>query len=53
MARYKVWISTNKVGSKCQDEIEIEDGASEQEIEQEAREAAFQYLDWGYERIDI
>lgn len=51
MARYKVWIHTNKVGSECTDEIEIEDDATEKEVEEAAKDAAFNHLDWGFEKL--
>ncbi len=49
--RIKYWISTSKTGSECGGEFEIEDDATEREIEEAAKDAAFEYLDWGYEKV--
>jgi len=41
-------IRTSKQGSECVFEFEIEDDATETEIEEMAREAAFNEVDWCY-----
>lgn len=43
------FIKTNVVGSKCLFEFEVDDDASPDEIEEEAKEVAFSYMDWSYE----
>lgn len=54
MLKIKVWVSTNRVGSKCEDEIEVyldgEETAEqiEQAKEDAAREWVFNNLDWGF-----
>jgi hypothetical protein len=41
-------ISTNKVGSESEFEFEMDDDATPEEIEEAAREAAFDLIDWYY-----
>lgn len=53
-----VHVQTNKVGSKCEDEIDIPDeeleGLTDEEvesaIEEQAKEAAFNMLEWGWKK---
>lgn len=45
---YKVSISTNNIGSEVTDYFELPEQASEPEIEAEARQVAFNMLDWSY-----
>jgi hypothetical protein len=42
-------VSTNKVGSECEFEFEVEDDATEEEIEAAAREAMFDHIEWNFE----
>lgn len=48
MKTIKGYISTNKVGSESKFEFEVEDNATPEEIEELAREAAFERIDWSY-----
>lgn len=48
MRKFKGRISTDKVGSDCEFEFEVDDDATEAEIEETAREAAFNFIDWSY-----
>lgn len=41
-------ISTNKIGSECHFEFEVPDDATDEEIEEEARQAAFEKVEWHY-----
>lgn len=45
-----VSVSTNKIGSKCTDEFEIEDDAAEDDIEEAARECMFNMIEWNYKK---
>ena len=47
--KVRVWAATDIVGSQCEDIIEFEDDASKEEIESEARQIAFNFIDWGFE----
>ena len=57
--KIRFWISTSKIGSECEGELEIDDeelqGMTKAEqdiyITAEAREAAFEWMDWGWEEI--
>lgn len=49
MKRYTGVICTNKIGSGCSFEFEVEDDATDEEIEDAAREAAFENIDYWYE----
>ena len=51
MKKYRGYIRTDKVGSECAYEFEVEDNASEDEIEECAREAAFDLVEWNYEQV--
>lgn len=48
MKKIKGSIRTDKVGSSCEFEFEMEDEATPEEIEEAARDAAFDMIDWGY-----
>lgn len=53
--KIKVWIRTNKVGSKCEDTIEFDkedwESMSDDEKEEVCRDTAFNMGDWGFEEI--
>ena len=49
MRQFKGYVSTNKVGSECEFEFEVEDDATEGAIEEAAREAMFDRIEWNYE----
>ena len=48
MRYYEGSIMTNIIGSECDFEFEVEDDATEEEIEEAARDAAFNFIDWSY-----
>lgn len=48
MKQIKGSISTDKVGSRCEFEFEMDDDATAEEIEEAARDAAFEMIEWGY-----
>ena len=50
MKKFTGVIRTNKVGSDCHFEFEAEDDATEEEIDEIAREFAFESIDWHYEQ---
>lgn len=45
------YIKTNKVGSTCEFDFEVDDDATDEDIEQMAQEAAFNLVEWDY-KID-
>lgn len=51
--KIRVWIqSPNNASFNEDDIIEVPDNISDDELEEAARETAFDYIDWGYERVD-
>lgn len=51
MRKFHGAITTDVVGASCPFEFEVEDDATEEEIEAEAKEAAFNWIDWWYEEV--
>lgn len=51
MRQFKGSISTNRIGSDCEFEFEVDDGATPDEIEDEARQSAFACVEWHYYEI--
>lgn len=49
MRKFKGVIRTDKQGSECEFEFEVEDNATQEEIDKEGRESAFNYVQWYYE----
>jgi hypothetical protein len=49
MRKFKGVVRTNKVGSGCEFEFETEDEATPEQIEEDARDAAFQHIEWHYD----
>ena len=47
--RVRVAICTRMSGSGCVDEFDVDDDTTPEEIEEYAREAAFQMVEWDYE----
>lgn len=51
--KIRVWIQSPNNASFNEDEIiEVPDDISDDELEEAARETAFDHIDWGYERVD-
>lgn len=48
MKKVKVHVRTDKIGSECWDEFEIEDDVSDSEMEFQARECMFNMIEWNY-----
>ena len=51
MKFFKGEIATDSVGSGCEFEFEVEDDATQEEIDAEARQAAFDLVSWSYTEI--
>lgn len=49
MRKFIGYITTNFVGCKADFEFEVNDDATEAEIEEAAHEAAFEHVEWSYE----
>ena len=55
MKKYRVWLHTGYAGHFIEDEIEFDDDATPEEIEEieeQCMDVAFQTIDWGYEEIN-
>lgn len=50
--KIRVWASTDVVGSKTEDVIDLPDEMTEEEIEAEAKDYIFQFVDWGWKKVD-
>lgn len=48
----KVTVQTQKVGSKCEITFEIEDDATEEEIEEVAMASMFDMIDWNWQVVE-
>lgn len=51
MKTIEVYVTTGKVGSRCVDTIELDDDCTDAEIEEYARDAMFEMIEWGYEEV--
>ncbi|AUZ62058.1 hypothetical protein PRJ_5500 (plasmid) [Pseudomonas sp. XWY-1] len=51
MRTFKGSIKTDVQGSDVEFEFEVEDNATQAEIESEAKQAAFEHVDWIYEEV--
>lgn len=51
--RIKVWVRTDKVGSKCEREIDIDedDDISDASMEEIALQEVWSMAEWGWEKI--
>ena len=49
MRKVTGYIETSKVGSRCTFEFDVDDEASNKEIEELAKETAFEYMDWDFQ----
>ena len=52
MRIFKGIIRTDKVQSECEFCFEVEDDANEEEIEKEAKDSAFNHVEWWYEEVE-
>lgn len=51
MRTIKVGIGGVGGGDPIEDSFEVDDNATEEEIEQEAKEVAFDYISWWWEEV--
>ena len=52
MKKIRVYVATNKVGSECYDEFEVEDNTTEEEIDKEVEEYIWNMIDIYWEEIE-
>ena len=51
MKKIQVSVSTRKVGSKTETTIDVDDDAPESEIDEMAREAMFELINWDWREV--
>ena len=51
MRNFTGTIRTNKIGSECEFEFKVEDDTTPENIEELAREQAFQLIEWNFEEV--
>jgi hypothetical protein len=51
MTKIKVYVQTNYVGSKDEAEFEVDDGATDEEIDKLAYEYVCEMIEWGWKKI--
>lgn len=51
MRKIRVYLNTDLAGCTIEDEFEVDDNASNDEIEEMAKESMFDHIDWGWEEI--
>lgn len=47
-----VWIRTDVVGSEVEDTLELDDNLTDEEIEREARDYIFNFIEWGWMKVE-
>lgn len=51
MKKIKAYLETGFAGCEIEEEFEVEDNATEKEIEEQAREVIFDRISWGWEEM--
>lgn len=51
MRKIKAYLDTGFAGCRIEEEFEVEDDATQEQIEEEAREAVFNSIDWGWHEV--
>lgn len=51
MRQFKGTIKTDVQGSEVEFDFEVEDDATQAQIEEEAKQAAFEYVQWQFEEV--
>ncbi len=51
MRKIKAYLDTGFAGCRIEEEFEVENDATQEQIEEEAREAVFNSIDWGWHEV--
>lgn len=51
MRRFRGYIKTNRIGSRSEFDFEVDEDATSAQIEEIARETAFDQIEWNYEEV--
>lgn len=49
--KIRVWAHTDIAGSMTEDVIEVEDDLTEEQIDEEARDYIFNFVEWGWDEV--
>lgn len=49
--KIRVFVETNKVGSECEEIVDVDDDLGPNALEETAREVMFNMISWGFERV--
>ena len=52
MRKIKLWVKTGFVGADYEEIIEVDDDATDEEIDEEARMFLFDNISYGYQEVD-
>ena len=52
MRKIKLWVETGYVGANYEEIIEVDDDATDEEIDEEARRFLFDNISYGYQEVD-
>ena len=52
MRKIKLWVETGYVGANYEEIIEVDDDATDEEIDEEARMFLFDNISYGYQEVD-
>jgi hypothetical protein len=52
MRQFKGYIKTDRATSACEFDFEMPEDATAEEIEAEARESAFNHIEWSFDEVD-
>jgi hypothetical protein len=52
MKKYEVYVSTYRIGSRVSTTIEVDDDISVAALEEDARDAMFNLIEWGFRPLD-
>lgn len=50
--RIEVFVETNRVGSRVTDVIEVDDDATESDIDAIAQQQMFEMISWGWKKLE-
>lgn len=50
--KIRVWVRTSKVQSLCETEIEVEADLEDEALEEAAKDAMFEMINWSYEEVE-
>lgn len=52
MKKIRVWVQTNKVGSRCETVFEVSDDEAEEDITEQAKDHMFDMIEWDWRELN-